>query len=106
MLSDTGLTVGEFWLLAGIVLQLGIIIPSCNLAMAHPIPGESIGASKHLAWDIDNLETPAQGLLLEADQAWVVNGVKVAVGQETEEGHVVCTEDELGAPQGEVLGLL
>lgn len=95
MLSDTGLTVGEFWLLAGTVL-----------AMAHPIPGEGIGASKHLAWDIDNLETPAQGLLLEADQAWVVDGVEVPIGQETKEGYVVCTEDELGAPQSEVLGLL
>ena len=39
VLSDTGLTVGELWLLAVTVLQLGISIPSCSLAMAHPIPG-------------------------------------------------------------------
>ena len=64
MLSDTGLIIGELQLLAGTVLQLR---NSISKAMAHPIPRQCICASKHLSWDVDNLETPAQGLLLQAD---------------------------------------
>ena len=66
MLSDTGLTSVEPWLLTGAVFQLEIIISSSNLAVAYPVPGQGICSPKHLARDIDNPETPAKSLLLEA----------------------------------------
>ena len=66
MLSDTVLTSVEPLLLAGAVLQLERVLPSDNLTVAHPVPGQGICSPKHLARDIDNPETPAKSLLLEA----------------------------------------